>query len=230
MKLVRVQVTDISYEYSFVSLSSSKRDEDNASDFDKFESFLTKANEELYIQSKVNAESTMEMIELMYGPFDQDEIEFFKKRLADDNKPIVNGFQKDLIFNLFYKYFGDPQSANSINLDEYVKLIIAGRNILEANGLVMLPCIMSGKVMRLATRKNVNKRELIKLESSALYDRIKEKYKSDKIEKHILGIIAVILSSDFEMIDYDDRELDGTPISIIPELVCEEVLMYISLI
>ena len=52
----------------------------------------------------------------------------------------------------------------------------------------------------------------------------------EKIEKYILSIIAVILCSEFELIDYDDEELDGKPISIIPELVCEEVLMYISLI
>lgn len=211
-------------------MSSSKRDEDNASEFDKFESFLTKANEELYLQSKVNCDSTMEMIELMYGPFDHDEIEFVKKRLADDEKPIVNEFQRDLIFNLFYKYFGDPQSAKSINLDEYVKLILAGRNILEANGLVLLPYILSGKVVRLSTRKNVNKRELIKIEASALYKRIDEKYKSERIKMYILGLIATILSSDFEIIDYNDRDLDGTPITIIPELVCEEVLMYISLV
>lgn len=42
----KYQVTDIQYEYSYVSLSSSKREgEDNASDFDRFESNLTKADE-----------------------------------------------------------------------------------------------------------------------------------------------------------------------------------------
>ena len=53
---------------------------------------------------------------------------------------------------------------------------------------------------------------------------------NDKIEKHILGMIAVILSSDFEIIDPEDLELDGQAITVIPELICEEILMYISLI
>ena len=45
----KYQVTDIQYEYSYVSLSSSKREgEDNASDFDRFESNLTKADELIY--------------------------------------------------------------------------------------------------------------------------------------------------------------------------------------
>jgi hypothetical protein len=38
------QVTDIGYEFNFVQLSSSKRDADQNSEFDKFESYLTKAD------------------------------------------------------------------------------------------------------------------------------------------------------------------------------------------
>ena len=37
------QVTDIEYEYSFISLSSSRRDEDLNSEFDKFESVVRMA-------------------------------------------------------------------------------------------------------------------------------------------------------------------------------------------
>ena len=94
----------------------------------------------------------------------------------------------------------------------------------------MLPYIVSSKVVRLASRKNVNKKELTKLESSPLWDKIKDKYRNEKIEKHILSIIAVILSSEFEIIDPEDLELNGQRITVIPELICEEVLMYISLI
>lgn len=121
-------------------------------------------------------------------------------------------------------------TINAINLEDYIKLIIAARRILETSGMVMLPYIVSSKIVRLATRKNVNKKELTKLESSPLWDMIKNKYKNDKIEKHILGLIAVILSSEFEIIDPDDKELDGQKITVIPELICEEILMYISLV
>lgn len=121
-------------------------------------------------------------------------------------------------------------TINAINLEDYIKLIIAARRILETSGMVMLPYIVSSKIVRLATRKNVNKKELTKLESSPLWDMIKNKYKNEKIEKHILGLIAVILSSEFEIIDPDDKELDGQKITVIPELICEEILMYISLV
>lgn len=121
-------------------------------------------------------------------------------------------------------------TINAINLDDYVVLIIAAKRILEASGMILLPYIVSSKVIRLASRKNVNKKELTKLESSPLWEEIKKKYQNEKIEKHILSIIAVILSSEFEVIDYEDDELNGKQITILPELICEEILMYISLI
>ena len=76
----------------------------------------------------------MNQIKLMYGPFDQDEIDFYKARLSDGNKCTINSFQRDLIFNLFFKFFGDVMALNSINLDDYVTLIIAAKRILEGSG------------------------------------------------------------------------------------------------
>ena len=179
---------------------------------------------------QVASDDAMDQIRMMYGPFSDEEIQFYKHRLSDGGRCTVNSFQRDLVFNLFFKYFGDTNSINAINLDDYIVLIIAAKRILEASGMVLLPYIVSSKVVRLASRKNVNKKELTKLESSPLWDKIKEKYRNEKIEKHILSIIAVILSSEFEIIDPEDEELNGQKISIIPELICEEILMYVSLI
>lgn len=229
---IRYQITDVAWEFSFVSLSNNKRDEDNCSEFDKFETFQIKADEGLYIQNKVNAESTMSLIDARWGPFDQDELDFYYNKLCSDSGEIVmNSFQKNLIFNLFFNYFGDPQSINAINIMDYIKLIIAARRMLEVSGLVALPYIISSKVTRLVTRKNINKKELFKIESSPYYPFILEKYKSNKINREILSIIAIILSSEFEFIDYNDLEgIDGQIASIMPEFIIEEVLIYILMI
>lgn len=200
------------------------------SEFDKFESFLQKQDESLLVQNQVACDDAMNQIRLIYGPFSHEEIQFYKENLSDGVKCTVNAFQKDLVFNLFFKYFSDTNTINAINLDDYVTLIIAARRILEASGMVLLPYIVSSKVVRLASRKSINKKELTKLESSPLWESIKNKYRNAKIEKHILSIIAIILSSEFKIIDPNDSELNGQIISVIPELVCEEVLMYISLI
>ena len=100
----KFQVVDIQYEYTYVSLSSSKREgEDNASDFDRFESNLTKADESKYLQVKFNYEYTMKTIESEYGPFDPEEIEFYRREMRNDSTgKIINIFQRQSVSNLFY--------------------------------------------------------------------------------------------------------------------------------
>lgn len=221
---------DIEYEFAFFSLSSSNRDEDLNSDLDKFESFLRKDDSALYLQNKVACRSSMEQIELIYGPFDDAEVKFYYDALSEGDTIPINAFQRDMIFNLFCKYFGDPSTLRLINSRDYVKLIIAARRILEDAGMVLLPHIVASKVLHLATRKNINKKELIKLESSEIYQQICQKYRSERIKKQILGLIATIMSSDFQAIEPELPDINGKKIQIIPDLILEEVPLFISLI
>ena len=172
----------------------------------------------------------MKMIELVYGPFSEDEINFYIKKLSKDDSFTINSFQESLVFNLYYKYFGDTISIKAINQRDYIKLIIAAKKILESNRLIIMPYIVSSKVKRLITRKSVNKKELSKLQSSPFYKLVLDKYKNPKIENQILSMIAGILSSEFEIIDFYDDELDGKLVETNIDLLLEEVLMYILLI
>lgn len=172
----------------------------------------------------------MKMIELAFGPFSEDEINFYIDKLSKDGTFTINQFQEDLVFNLYYKYFGDTVSIKAINQRDYIKLIIAAKKLLESNGLVMMPYIISSKVKRVITRKSVNKKELSKLQSSPFYPLVLDKYKNPKIENQILSMIAGILSSEFEIIDFYNDDLDGQPIDTNIDLLLEEVLMYVLLI
>lgn len=227
----RHQVLNIEYDYDYIEHSSSKRDLENNSEFDRFESHLVKQDEALFIYYTVNCEQTMERLTLQYGDFSEEEVKFFTKRLLNDsNEFIINSFQKELIFNLFYKYFGDPISIKAINRDQWVKLMMLSRKILQANNMVFLPYIISSKVSRLVSRNSINKKESNKLQASPFFDMIKNKYKNEKQVKNILSIIATIISSEFEMIDFYDSEIDGKIIKPMEDIICEEILMYISLI
>lgn len=172
----------------------------------------------------------MKLIELMYGPFSEDEINFYIKKLSKDRRFTINQFQEKLVFNLYYKYFGDTVSIKAINQRDYIKLIIAAKKILESNRLIIMPYIISSKINRLITRKNVNKKELTKIQSSQFYQLVIDKYKNPKIEDQILSMIAGILSSEFEIIDFYDDELDGRKVDTNIDLLLEEVLMYVLLI
>ena len=196
----------------------------------RYESNLIKQDESLYIQSKMNSLETMNTIDTLYGPYDQWMIDFYKERLKNEKGVIINSFQKQMIFNLFYKMFGDVESIYAINTNDYIKLMLAAKSMLKQSNMIILPYIISGKVDKIVGRKSVNKKELLKLQSSSYYDMIMKKYRDEKIVKSILSMIATILSSDFSIIDYTDRNLDGKHIEVVPEIVIEEVLMYTLLI
>lgn len=172
----------------------------------------------------------MNNIDTLYGPFDPWMIDFYKDRLKNEKGVIINTFQKQMIFNLFYKMFGDVESIYAINANDYVKLMIAAKNMLIQSNMIILPYVISGKVDKIVGRKSVNKKELIKLESSSYYDMIMKKYRNEKIVKNILSMIATIISSDFSVIDYYNHNIDGKRIDTISDIVIEEVLMYTLLI
>lgn len=224
----KYQVTDIGFEFSYVPVSSSKRDEDSVSDFDRFEANLIQQNESLYMQNKINYQCTIDTIEAQFGPFDKHEIDIYLNQVLknDRGEPTINGFQKTLVFDMFYKYFRDVQSIRAINRKEYAELIIAAKHILVNKNMKLLPYIISGRVDKLVLRKNVNKRELLMIESSPTYQKVLDKYQNADIAKHIRSIVATIISSDFSIID-PDPEINGRHIDIVTPIIIEEVLIYV---
>ena len=240
--------TDISYEINYIPLSSASGDaEDSASDLDKYESNLSKTDESLYLHTKYNCFATMNRICKLYGPFDEREIDFYIHEMKNANGECMNAFQRNIVFNLFYKFFSDTQSIQAINLRDYVKLILASKKMLASNRMTYMPYIISAKIDKIVTRKTLNKREMAKMEVSPYYKLVQEKYKNDKIVKQILSTIATLITSSFRIIDYDPTnynpstgcngdivlhagKMNGVPLSIEADMIIEECLLYILLI
>ena len=126
---------------------------------------------------------------------------------------------------------GDTQTIKLVNIREYIIMMLAAKRILTAHRFMQLPYIIGGKVVRVVSRKSINKKEIQKIESSPYFDLIHKKYNNPKIEHDvILNLLAQILSSEYETISYENRELDGKPFKLIPDLVAEELLRYIMLL
>lgn len=229
----KFKVTGIKYEFNFNRLSSSNRDADCQSDFDKYESYLIKQNEALFLQNKVNCEQTMLMIEDLYGPFSEEEIEFYKGELAtDDAASIFNSFQVEIIFNLFFKYFGDPKSIRSVNADGYIKLMIAANKILLANGMVVLPYLVSSKVIKMPKKKAINKKLIQMIVSDPLWQKIREKYHDDEaILEDILDKIGVAISSEYKIVSMREPEYNGCIINYDSAiLIAKEYMEYVIMV
>ena len=68
------------------------------------------------------------------------------------------------------------------------------------------------------------------MESISYFQKVSDRYRNDKIKKNILGMIATMISSDFSIIDYHNREIDGKRINSGPGIIMEEGLIYTLLI
>lgn len=202
----------------------------------RYEARLNKKDEALALQNKVAAEQTVKKIEALYGPFSNEEIEHYRKKLTKDGAPVINPLQGQLIGYLYDKDFGDPVTLNAIkNQTEYIKLMIAGKRILSRSGMVILPYIISSKVLRTASRKLIPKRDMIRMENSDLYSQIKQKYNNEKIEQKIKEFIGIIISSSFEIIDWDEKtnaptRWDGEIVPMINDIINEELMLFIAYI
>lgn len=228
---IKYKVTNIGYQYDYIELSSSNGDgESNNSDLDKYESYLIKMDESLYIQNNVNYKDSMKKLEETYGVIPQNIINEYIIRLSYDGREVINSFQKEIIMYMFYKYFGDTVSTNLISLEEYIKLMIYARRILEQQEMVLLPMIMAGRCEKFNYKKNLNAKDKVSMERSSVYQQLKSKYlNTDKILKTVESIIATILSSKFTIINPGDQ-YDGYEIPINSHLLIEEVLNWALMI
>jgi hypothetical protein len=226
----------IAYEYDLVPLSSSKRDgEDSTSQFDKFEATLGKADEAKFLHNTAVAYTVMRNIESHYGPFTQDQLNFYKIELGRGAKPVINSFQYKLVTNFFGKLFGSVLPMKTINLDEYIELMISAKKNLIAQNFCILPEIIAGRVVKLSTRTVLSKKHEDMLTSSEHWAAIRYKYMDNQvILARIKADFAAIISSDFQLIHYDPvtrkgDEYNGQPIiinSAITYRIVEEFLLY----
>lgn len=228
---LKYKITDVPYEYDFVSFSSSANgDEDNNSEFDKYESYLVVQNEGFLIQNRVNSKESMKEICMRFGPFINDEVQYYRYVLTSDGGDVRNTFQQTLISNLFFKYFGEPASFRNINSDDYIKLMIAAKRLLITNGMIILPYVISSKINTIQNRKSINKKEFVKLEADPSFSKIMQMYQSAKIREFIISLYATIISSEFCAIDFFDNEVDGKIIPIISDIIFTEINNYIILV
>lgn len=228
----KFKITDIAYEYNFQPMSSSARNsEDNSSEADKIEANLINTSERLYLQVKVNYEYVTKNLFNNYA-IANEEVKYFFNRLRENtvDGQIQNGFQKELVFNLFYKYFGDTQCIRQANNTDYVRFMLIARRMLLNYKMIFLPYILSGKVVKIINRKTLNKKDLDEIESNANYANVVKKYNNEKIYRQILNTIGTIITSTFEFVDKDRKDLDGERIIIDSKIIIDEFLLYALLV
>lgn len=222
------KVNKVSFDYMFVPTTSHKSEDGKTTEADMYESKLIKEDESLYIQIIANGQRVIKFIESKFGKVTEEEINYYL-----DNIGSINSFQKQIISYLFYKYFGDTESVKTLRNLDIIKLMICGKRMLLHHGLVVIPYIMSGKIITYAHRKSISKKETERVSNSIYFKKIQETYKSEKIEKIIMSIFATLLTTDFTIIDFDNKDLTGTKlpnIYLARDKISEEIITCINLI
>ena len=109
--------------------------------------------------------------------------------------------------------------------------MIAAKRILESHGMVVLPNVVSSKVLKMPTKKAINKKIVLMIQSDPLWEIIDNIYKDEQIKVDILEKIGVLISSEFQIIAPEDKEIDGKVVDYhCALLLAKEYLEYITMI
>ena len=236
-KNIGYQITDISYEYEFRPLSSTNRDEDNNSEYDKFESYLTKFNESAYLFNKVNGKYVYDCIMKEFGPISKKEYDLYYSELAKaTNSEIVHPFQEELVFYTFLDKFSDPACIRSLHRTDYVNLVICAKRYLLKKNFTILPYIVGGRILRLVTKKGLTDQIFTRMSKSEEYKLIIEKYGDNNraLIDYMHSLWATIMASDFSVIDSERKEINGKlinkGINNVQQILEEELMRFTLMI
>lgn len=221
--------TTVNAKYDFEYLKIGSNNKPNINEFDMFEINVVNTSEATAIYFQHNSDFVLNYLSNKYQ-IDENLINHYHKELSLNSNNIINPFQEKLIFYVFYKYYGECNSIKNTNSKDYIKLMLIARDILRSEKLFLLAEIISSRVVSMSSRKDLNKKEKVLIETSELYHSVMEKYGYDERNiSEIRSIIATIITSEFQIID-PDSENYGSMLTILPNVVIYQVLSYINLI
>ena len=84
----------------------------------------------------------------------------------------------------------------------------------------------------MTNRKMISKGDTVRIQNSNLYNQIVTKYSNPKLEQDIFEFIGSVISSSFEIIDWDNdsnspKEYDGVKLPMHTDIIIEEMLFFI---
>lgn len=216
-------------EYKFLPKKlNDKKDMEGLSELDKFEMKFNKIDESISILSECNKETVIRKIkEISAVDITNDEVDFYKMNYHFDE------FNANLIRYYYARYFNGYRDLNMLTREQFINLLIILKRRLQAQDYLFLPQILSGNIKnKINTRTIQNKKFIQKVVTSSLYQELvdnKFAYILDlKDNNLILNIISTILNTHFTYVEYDDPNLLGETIDIVPDVLCEEVLRFLN--
>ena len=209
---------------------STEKDSEGLSSLDKLEMNITKIDESLIVLSKINIKQAIKSIKKKLNiEIPDEEVAFYKKYLK------ITPIGKSLIFYYYAKYFDGYRDLNSINIDQYIKLMILMKRTLQIRGDVWMPQIISAGISGKINARTIHNAKLIeKIQNSELYqDLVQTKYstlqsmgKSDVI----IGLLSTLLNTQFTYCDFDMFDKYKQDIEADFDQLAQEFLDFVNMI
>lgn len=212
------------------SISDIKSD-DGLSGLDKIEMTMAKFDESNIILADLNAKQTLKKLAEKYDvEFDDDEVKYYMDNLE------IDAFQKNLIFQLFGKYFNNINDLYALSKKQYSKLIIIMKKMLKIHGFRIIQHILTGVVIKSST-KRIPKKIINKVEESDRFQLLKKEYPYtfDLIydsENALMIYVSIIINSKFCLVDYENKGDTSKEILVNKniDIVLDELLRLIRMI
>ena len=207
---------------------STDKDSEGLSSLDKLEMNTVKIDESLVILSKINIKRTIKHIKReMCIDISKDEQQFYYKFLK------ITPIGKTLLFYYYAKYFDGYRDLKSINLKQYIDLMILMKRDLQLKGDIYLPQIVSAYIDGRINARTIHNAKLIdKIQNSEIYNRIlSEKYSSLKgMEKSeiIISLLSTLINTQFRYCDYDMMDRLNEEIEIDFDTLSQEFLDFVN--
>lgn len=210
---------------------SDVKSDDGLSGLDKIEMTMAKFDESNIILADINVKQTLNKLAKQFKiKFDEDELDYYIKNLDIDT------FQKNLVFQLFAKYFNNINDLYSLSKKQYCKLIIIMKVMLYKHGFRAIQHVLTAQVVKSNT-KRIPKKIIMKIEESDRYQLLKEKYNFtfdlvSKSDNAFYIYVSIIINSKFFLVDYADRDKTEAELLVHKniDIILDELLRLVKMI
>lgn len=209
-------------------LVTTEKEPEGLSGLDKMEMYTTKIDVFLILFSQVNIEDTIRRIRSrMKLDITQEEMDYYKENHD------FNNLSKELVFYFFAKYFGGFRDLNFIKREQYIKLMIIMKKMLEARGNIYMNQLITANVKGKSSARIIrNSKFLEKVMSSSIYTELMDKkYPSlidEKGNSPVITLLSRLINTNWELLDYDLQDKMGEPLELDNEVLADEFLKFVN--
>jgi hypothetical protein len=228
-KMIGNEITTGKDVRDYVDTSGKKSNGEKMSGLEQLEMNAAKVDEQHILIASQGSSNKIKRLAVKYNvEIKSKHVDFYEEHLGD-----LSPTQKDLILQFFAEDFDGTENQKYIKKRGFFRLVIIMKKILEREGFVLLPSILSGGPSTTIRSRKIGAKTLNKIKLSPRYLRLMEQYSdaaSLVTEKLILVPLATLINSPMSHVDHKKPELLGQDIEISEKLVEDEFIRFTEMI